>query len=312
MYQMDLVSVIVPFLNEAACITQYCDFINHFSKDKPFDVEVVFVDDGSTDDTDAVIASYAFTHCRAVKLIQLSKNYGSHAAIRAGIVHATGDYITYVGADLQEPDEMVTAMYEAIKGGLDAVYVEKKRIKVNPVNRACSLLYSAMMRRWAVKDYGAGGINNIMFNRKIRDYLNENIEANSSLMLQIVDAGFRSVTIEMDYKNRVGGVSKWTFGKKVKLFIDSFVTFSFMPIRFVSIMGLLMFFAGIGFGAFTIVTRILNPGVAAGFATLASLLAIGFGITNISLGIVAEYLWRTFDAARNRPVFLISEVKGIK
>ncbi|MCL2562569.1 MAG: glycosyltransferase [Oscillospiraceae bacterium] len=309
---MDTVSVIVPFLNEADCITQYCDFINQYAKDKPFGVEVIFVDDGSTDNTDDVIAAYDFMHCKAVKLVTLSKNHGSHAAIRAGIFHAEGDYITYVGADLQEPDEMVTLMYDTIKNGLDAVYVEKKRVKVNPVNRACSLLYSAMMRRWAVKNYGAGGVNNIMFNRKIRDYLNNNIESNSSLMLQIIAAGFKSVTIKMDYKNRVGGVSKWTLGKKMKLFIDSFVAFSFVPIRFVSIMGILMFLAGVGFGVFTIVNRILNPGAAAGFATLASLLAIGFGITNISLGIVAEYLWRTFDAARNRPVFLISEVKGIK
>ena len=309
---MDLVSIIVPFLNETDCITQYCDFINTFSKDKPFAIELIFVDDGSTDDTDAIIAAYDFTYCKAVKLIKLSKNHGSHAAMRAGIFHAAGDYITYVGADLQEPDDMVSVMYETIQNGFDAVYVEKKKIKVSAVTRAFSLLYSALMRRWAVKNYGAGGINNIMFNRKIRDYLNSNIESNSSLMLQIIDAGFKSTTIEMAYKDRVSGTSKWTLGKKMKLFIDSFVAFSFVPIRFVSIIGILMFLAGFLFGIITIVNRILNPGVAAGFATLASLLAIGFGITNISLGIVAEYLWRTFDAARSRPVFIISEIRGIK
>jgi len=309
---MDLVSIIVPFLNEADCITQYCDFINEFAKDKPFGVELIFVDDGSTDNTVDVIAAYDFTHCRAVKVIQLSKNHGSHAAIRAGIFYAQGDYITYVSADLQEPDDMVSVMYEQIRGGLDAVYIEKKKIQISALSRACSLLYSAMMRRWAVKNYGAGGINNIMFNQKIRDYLNNNVELNSSLMLQIIDAGFKHTTVEMEYKDRVSGTSKWTFSKKIKLFIDSFVAFSFVPIRFVSFVGILMSLTGFLFGIITIINRIVNPGIAAGFATLASVLAIGFGVTNISIGIVAEYLWRTFDAARNRPGFIISEIKGIK
>ncbi|MCL2827564.1 MAG: glycosyltransferase [Oscillospiraceae bacterium] len=309
---MDLISIIVPFLNEADCITQYCDFINEFAKGKPFQIELLFVDDGSTDNTVDVIAAYDFTHCETVKVIELSKNHGSHAAVRAGIFHAAGDYITYVGADLQEPDDMVSVMYGHIKRGLDAVYIEKRRTKVPAIHRFFSLTYSALMRRWAVKNYGAGGINNIMFNRKIGDYLNNNIESNSSLMLQIIDAGFQHTTIEMDYKDRISGTSKWTFSKKIKLFIDSFVAFSFVPIRFVSIVGILMFVAGIAFGAATIINRFLNPGTPAGFATLASILAIGFGITNISLGIVAEYLWRTFDAARKRPVFIISESKVIK
>jgi len=312
MIRLDLVSVIVPFLNEEDCIESYCAFIDAFAKDKPFATEVVFVDDGSTDQTSHVIAAYDFKHCQKITLIRLSKNHGSHGAIRAGIFHATGDYITYVGADLQEPDDMVSQMYHTAKKGFDAVYVEKRRIKVGAIHRLCSLAYSSMMRRWAVKNYGAGGINNIMFNQKIKHYLNDNIELNSSLMLQIIDAGFHNTTLQMDYKERVSGVSKWTLSKKIKLLIDSFVAFSFVPIRFVSVMGVLMFLAGLFFGIATIVNRIINPGAPAGFATIASLLSIGFGITNISLGIVAEYLWRTFDAARNRPAFIVSEIKEIR
>ena len=308
---MHMVSIIVPFLNEENCITHYCDFINTFSKDKPFNVEVIFVDDGSSDNTVDVIAAYDFSNCHSVKIIKLSKNHGAHAAIRAGIFHSKGDYTTYVGADLQEPNDMVCIMYDSIITGLDAVYVEKKSIGVSALNRMFSLAYAGLMRRYAVKNYSTGGINNIMFNKKIKEYLNNNIESNSSLMLQIIDAGFKSITLEMDYKNRVAGSSKWTFSKKVKLFIDSFVAFSFAPIRLVSIAGIVMFLLGILFGVIVIVNRIVNPYTPAGYATLVSLLIIGFGITNISLGVIAEYLWRTLDAARRRPVFTVSEIKEL-
>ena len=92
--------------------------------------------------------------------------------------------------------------------------------------------------------------------------------------------------------------------------IDSFVAFSFAPIRMVSILGMIMLFLGVVVGIVTIVTKILND-TPAGYATLASLIALGFGITNISLGIIAEYLWRALDAARQRPVFIISEIKDL-
>ena len=309
---MDLISIVVPFLNEEGCILKYCDFIDGFSKDKPFKVEVVFVDDGSTDDTCHMINVYEFKYCQSVKLVQLSKNCGSHMAMRAGILHSSGDYTTFVGADLQEPDDMVSTMYTAIMNNLDAVYIEKSSVKISALENAFSSLFSFLVKRYAVEGYGSGGINNIMFNSKIKEYLNNNVELNSSLMLQIINAGFKSTTILMDYKNRFAGVSKWTLSKKIKIFIDSFVSFSFVPIRLVSIVGILMFIIGILFGISIVVNRLIHPYVPVGFPTLASLIVIGFGITNISLGIIAEYLWRTLDAARARPAFIVSDIKEIK
>jgi len=127
-------------------------------------------------------------------------------------------------------------------------------------------------------------------------------------MLQIMDAGFKYATISLDFNERSAGVSKWTLSKKIKLFIDSFVAFSFMPIRLVSMIGIIIFFIGILIGIFTIINKFINPSVPIGYSTLASIMALGFGVTNISLGIIAEYLWRAYDAARKRPVFIVSEV----
>jgi len=301
------VSVIVPFLNEAENLGAFCAYIDGIAATADYSLEVIFVDDGSTDGSLDAIAAHPFRHCASVNTIRLSKNFGSHAAIRAGISKATGDYCTYVSADMEEPADMIAIMCANMETGLDAVYIEKKSIKSSLLVRVPSRIYSALMRKYAVKNYGRGGINNIMFNRKIVDYLNANIETNSSLQLQIIDSGFKTATIEMDYKNRFRGQSKWTLSKKIKLFIDSFVAFSFMPIKAVEFVGALMAFLGVVFGIVIIINRILNTDMLPGYATMTALLLFGFGITNISLGIIAEYLWRTYDAARRRPAFIISE-----
>lgn len=305
-------SIVVPYLNEAEGIEQYCKAVDEFSSTIQFPLEIIFVDDGSTDNTSQLIREYSFQNIKKIKMVSLSKNFGSHAAIRAGVLHSSYDICTWMGSDLQEPFELLTIAYTRIESGYDAIYVEKNSVKVSPANRLFSKMYSALMRRYAVKNYASGGISNIVFNRKIIDFLNKNIESNSSIMLQIMDAGFKNCTISLDYHERSAGVSKWTLSKKIKLFIDSFVAFSFMPIRMVSIIGAIIFLIGVIIGISTLINKIINPVVPIGYSTIASILALGFGITNISLGIIAEYLWRTYDAARKRPTFIISDVTDIK
>lgn len=306
------ISVVVPFLNEEEGILLFCETLDRFAKTLNFPLELVFVDDGSTDRSVEILQQYRFECIEAARLVSFSKNFGSHAAIRAGVMNARYNICTWLGSDLQEPLELLPESYRLLQQGYDVVNVEKKSIQVSKVNRGFSKFYSFMMRKYAVKSYSSGGISTIVFNKKVKDLLNSHVESNSSIMLQIMDAGFRCATLSMDFHERSTGVSKWTLSKKIKLFIDSFVAFSFMPIRLVSIIGVCIFVAGLLIGLITLINRIMNPAVPIGYSTLTSIMAVGFGITNISLGIIAEYLWRTYDAARNRPVFIISEVSVLK
>lgn len=306
-------SIIVPFLNEEEGIELFCTEFDKYVGTLSFPIEVVFVNDGSTDKSVELIRKQTFTNIAKVQIIDLSKNYGSHAAIRAGVSKASYDICTWLGSDLQEPLELIPLSYEKITGeGYDAVYVEKKSVGVSAANRAFSKMYSKMMQKYAVKSYSSGGTSTIVFNGKIKKFLNDNIEGNSSIMLQIMDAGFKYFNVSLDYKERAAGASKWTLQKKIKLLIDSFVSFSFMPIRLVSIIGVLMFVIGVFVGVFSVINKLVNPDVPMGYSTLISIMAMGFGITNISLGIIAEYLWRAYDAARRRPVFIISEEIVVK
>ena len=309
---MATMSVIVPFLNEAENLYAFCEYIDNHAKKAEYQLEVIFVDDGSVDNSIEIIRSFSFQYCDKVIIIKLTKNFGSHAAIRAGISVATGDFCTYVDADLETPENMLEVMFENITKGYDAVYIEKIAVEKNLFPKISSKIYSHLMRKYAVRDYRKGGINNIMMSRKIIDFLNDNIEKNSSLMLQIIEAGFESVTVEMDYRARIKGKSKWTMSKKIKLFIDSFVSFSYFPLRMVTIIGIILAVAGIIYCIYIIIIRLFFQDLEQGFATIAALLLFGFGITNISLGIIAEYLWRTFDATRSRPVFIVSREIDIK
>ncbi len=302
------ISVVVPFLNEEEIIDRFCATLDTYQKSFSTPLELVFVDDGSQDHTVSKIKSYKFQYIQKIKIVSLSKNYGSHAAIRAGLLHASFNTATWMGSDLQDPLELLELGLEKIEEGYDAVYFEKKAVEVSITEKVFSNTYSWLMRKYAVKEFESGGINSIMLNGKILEMLNHNIEPNSSIVLQILDYGYKHTTIPLDFHARSGGKSKWTFSKKIKLFIDSFVSFSFMPIRLVSVMGILMFLAGCIIGIGTLINKLINPAVPVGYSTLASIVSLGFGITNISLGIMAEYLWRTYDAARRRPVFLISEV----
>lgn len=305
-------SIVVPFLNEEDGIELFCSTLDDHASKLSFPLELVFVDDGSTDRSVEILGKYSFKNIKRAKLVQFSRNFGSHAAIRAGVQNAYYDICTWLGSDLQEPLELLEKSFDLItKEGYDAVYVSKKSIVVSKLNRAFSKTYSHLMRKYAVSNYSSDGVSTIVFNGKIKELLNNNVEGNSSIMLQIIDAGFKTANLELDFHERSAGKSKWTLSKKVKLMIDSFVSFSFAPIRLVSIMGMIMFFIGVVIGVVTIVARIMNYDTPAGYATLASLIALGFGITNISLGIIAEYLWRALDAARNRPVFIVDNVVSL-
>lgn len=307
------VSVIIPFLNEEDGLKAFCEGIDDYAGTVDFPIEAVFVDDGSTDNSVDILSSFKFDNIYKCKLISFSRNFGSHAGIRAGLQNASYDICTWLAADLQDPFELIKEAYNRIVvGNIDAVYVGRSSVNIPATTKFFSHMYSALMRKYAVKNYEMGGIQTVVFGKKIKDYLNLNIESNSSIILQILNAGFKTETVYYGFNERVAGKSKWTFSKKIKLAIDSFVSFSFMPIRLVSIVGIMVFIAAIILALQIAVNKCVNPSAPVGYSTIACIMLGGVGITNISLGVIAEYLWRTYDAARNRPLFIVSDIRVLK
>ena len=306
------ISVIIPFLNEEENLPLITAALEEYVPTLGVPVEVVFVDDGSTDNSCEWLRKNRFTNFRA-KLVTFSRNFGSHPAVRAGFREASAPNCVWLGADLQEPLEIIGEGYKRILEGYDLVLVQKNQVKVSKSEEGFSRLYSAMIRKWAIPGYPEKGVNTIFFGQKVKDALNANPELNSSVVLQVISLGFKQTVLNMNYREREHGRSKWTLGKKVKLLIDSYVSFSFFPIRMVPVMGFLFTFIGGLIALDLVIVKIFNiRPVTLGWPSLISILMIGFGITNISLGVIAEYLWRAFDAARARPPYIVNSVENLR
>jgi dolichol-phosphate mannosyltransferase len=303
------VSLVIPFLNEEDNLSELIPLLNEYAMTQAFSIEAIFVDDGSTDSSVQILREKVSEKV-PIKLVRLSKNFGSHAAIRAGIIQAVGSYTMFFSADLQEPFSMIGEMYAKICEGFDIVSARKAEVQISLLDKLFSNLFTILIRKFAVKDYPIGGANNFLFNKKVKDCLCSNIENNSSIHMQIISMGFRKAVIDVSLNKRYMGVSKWTYAKKMKLFIDSFVAFSYFPIRLISLVGLVLFICGFIYALFIIVSKFTGfIQFDIGFPTLISVLLLGFGLTNLALGIIAEYLWRTLDTARGRPVFIIDTVE---
>lgn len=302
------ITVISPFLNESGNIENYVNSLNRFFVNKPYSAEIILVDDGSTDNTIELLKDLQFGNYD-IKLIKLSKNFGAQAAVRAGIKHATGDYITFLPADLQDPLDLIDRSLEIVQEkNADIVYAFRKTTNNSFFESVFSQFYAYMMKKFVNPKFPGKGFDIVFFNRKVKENLDRNVELNSSIQLQILTLGYNSENVYYDKQERKVGKSKWTFSKKMKLFIDSFVAFSFAPIRMVSMVGILFFILGSIWTVYIILRKLIFDDLAPGWPALMAILMVGFGITNISLGIIAEYLWRTLDASRKRPLFIVDEV----
>ena len=305
------VSLVIPFLNEKENLEDLLVQLNEYAGKQSFSIEAILVDDGSTDESVQIIKSI-ITDSISSKLICLSKNYGSHAALRAGISQSDSDYTMFFSADLQEPFTIIGDMYEKAREGYDIVAARKAEVHVSFFEMLFSNIYTTLIRRFAVRDYPRGGANNFLFNEKVKNLLNKNIESNSSIHMQLIDMGFRRAIIDVSMNQRNKGKTKWTLSKKIKLFIDSFLAFSYAPIRAISLLGITFFMAGFIYALWIILAKLSNSVTFdAGFPTIICVLLLGFGSSNYALCIVAEYLWRTLDAARARPVFIIDTIETL-
>jgi dolichol-phosphate mannosyltransferase len=307
MDRQETVSIIIPLYNEKHGLDTLFKEIEEYYAKRKFDFEIVFVNDGSTDGTGEILSNKKSLPYKCT-LINFSKNFGAHAAVRAGFVHSKNTYATSLPADLQISFDAVETIYFIALEGYDVVFGVREANESGIIEKTFSRLYAFMMQRFVSKDFPFKGLETLMINDKVRKIFNNNIESNSSVFLQVISMGFKSKYADIEKVQRKIGESKWTISKKIKLLIDSFVAFSYAPIRFVSLTGILFFTFGLLWTVYIIARKIIYDDLATGWPALTSILLLGFGVTNIGLGIIAEYLWRTLDASRKRPVFIIDEV----
>jgi glycosyltransferase involved in cell wall biosynthesis len=304
-------SIIIPLLNEAAGLEALHQRVAELAPRIGREIEMIFVDDGSTDESFEVLQRIRAADPR-VKIIRLSRNFGSHSACLAGLEHTSGEHAVILAADLQDPPELVIDMLREAEKGRDVVWAFRETRHDPTLTVLSSMAYNRLMRRIALPNFPPQGFDFVLVSRRVIEHLTRHTERNTSLFGQMLWLGFGQASIPYTRLRRRSGRSKWTLAKKVKLAIDSFVSFSYFPIRLMSVLGVASALLGVAYALFTVVRRLLNQVPVEGWASLMVVVLIVGGMQMVMLGIIGEYLWRTLDEARGRPPFVVIETAGFE
>ena len=303
---MSKISIVVPvYYNEDTLMDLYEDMRSKILEQLG-DYEIVLVDDGSGDKSWVVMNLIRERDSR-VRLVKLSRNFGEHAALLAGLSVCTGDCAVTKQADLQEDSGLILETYDSWKRGNKVVLAVRRSRDESRVKIFFANLYYALVRKFVNKNMPAGGCDCYLIDRRVIEVLERLDEKNSSLTLQVLWAGFQTDLVYFDRKDREKGKSRWTLAKKCKLVMDSMMSFSYVPIRFMSMVGVL-FNIGAAILFVSVLVEYFTKGTPiAGWSSLMCVVLCSSGLILLMLGILGEYLWRTLDAARTRPPFIIDE-----
>jgi dolichol-phosphate mannosyltransferase len=272
-------------------------------------LELVFVDDGSGDDSMDLLLKFRAEYPETIKVVKLTRNFGSMSAIQAGFTVATGDCVGMISADLQDPPELFLEMLKHWESGTTkAVFAIRQDREEPPIQKMFSNGYYSLIRKFALSGYPNGGFDFFLIDRQVVNDLNHIREKNINIMTLIYWLGYQPVMIPYIRRQRTKGKSRWTLAKKIKLFVDTFVAFSFFPIRILSLIGLLVAVGSFLYAAFVLFYWFFYGIEVRGWVPTIVVLSFTSGIQMAMLGVLGEYLWRTLDEVRNRPPFVIDTV----
>jgi polyisoprenyl-phosphate glycosyltransferase len=307
---MKTFSIVVPVyyneLNLPETIPHLLGLLNRISVN--YHGELIFVDDGSGDRSLEILLDFQFRFPDAIKVVKLTRNFGSMSAIQAGFTVATGDCIGMISSDLQDPPELFEELLRYWEKGCKAVFAIRQDRDEPFFQKQFSNAYYSLIRKFAIKDYPDGGFDFFLIDRQIVTEINRIQEKNTNLMTLIFWLGFKPVMIPYVRRRRTKGKSRWTTTKKIKLFVDTFVAFSFFPIRVLSVLGFLMAISAFLYGTFILTYWLLFGIEVRGWVPSMLIMTFASGIQMSMLGVLGEYLWRTLDEVRRRPQFVIDEV----
>lgn len=306
------ISVVVPVLNEEMNVEPfYNQLVCQIETLTELDWEVVFVDDGSTDQSVTQLLKLRNQDGR-LKILRLSRNFGSHAALTAGLAYASGDAAIIMSVDLQDPAEIIKDFLAEWQKGNHMVWGIRqsrgdpwsKRFLANTFYRFC--------RRIALENYPEGGVDCCLLDRRvIEEFLAIN-ERHAFLFATMLWMGFRQAYVPYERGSRVAGTSKWTLAKRLKSALDIVVSFSYFPIRFMSYLGILVSIVSFVYAADLVVERVFFGKGASGWPSIMVVMLFLGGVQLTMMGVLGEYIWRGTDQVKGRPRFIVMEEIGFE
>ncbi len=308
--KMELLSVIVPSYNEEENIF---DFYEELMKNAPFfqsrelDVEVIYIDDGSKDKTAEKVKEPAARDAR-VHLVSFSRNFGKEAAIYAGLKKAKGDYSVLMDCDLQDPPALLPDMFRYIDEGFDSVATRRVSRKGEPPIRSLfARMFYRIMNKISKTEIVDGARDYRLMKRQVVDAILAMAEYNRFTKGIFGWVGYETKWLEYENVERKKGETKWSFWKLFLYSLDGITAFSTVPLAVASFMGVL--FCGLAFLmiVFTIVRKLIFGDPTSGWPSLVCIILLCSGVQLFCLGIVGQYLSKTYMEVKKRPIYLVKE-----
>lgn len=269
-------------------------------------LELIFVDDGSQDDSFEKLLEIKNVDSR-IKVIKLTRNFGSVHAIKTGFRFVSGDCFTVLAADLQDPPDMLLEMVKRWLAGSKFVICERMSRDDPLTTIIFSKIYYKLLRLMVMKDFPEGGFDLALMDKDMLSYM-VNSAKNSYMALLAYWLGYKPDVISYHRRPRIHGKSRWTFAKKFKVFVDVMLGFSVTPIRAISAIGAIVSLLSFSYGILVVIFAFIEGNPVAGFPTIVALITFLLGLIILMLGIIGEYLWRIFDETNLRPETVIEKV----
>ncbi len=304
-------SIVIPvYQNEGSLDATFKSIKNNvIDKNTQYSAEVIFIDDGSTDQSFQVLMNLYETYPELINIIKLTRNFGTYPAIIAGYEKAKGKCVINISADLQDPPELIHDMLN---------YYFKEHYKIVICNRESrdesifriitSKIFYSIIKKLCFPNMPEGGFDFFLISDRVKNEILIGLDANFFLQGKILWSGYNIKYIPYKRLKRETGKSQWTFSKKLKWFIDSLMSYSFFPIRSMSILGIILSFTGFLYAIVVFFQRLLYDDYIYGWAPIVILILVLSGFQMLMLGVIGEYMWRTLAQVRNRPQYIIDEI----
>jgi len=302
------ISIVIPLYNEEEGFALLIDRLNQLIKNSEQTIEVILVNDGSSDKTPLLMNELALTDSH-YQCVFLARNHGHQLALTAGLTYVNcSEAVFIIDGDLQDPPELLIRFYEKYKEGYEVIYGIRRKRKEGAVKKFAYWFYYRLLKNISSIEIPLDSGDFALLSRRVVDHLNAMPERSRFIRGMRTWIGFRQTGLEYERDARSAGEAKYTFKMLFNLAYNGIFNFSEFPVKFITRVGLLTMFGAFVFFVYVILKMYLFGGVPPGYTSLFLAISIFSAVQLLALGLIGEYVLRIYDQVRNRPLFIIDKV----